>query len=308
MRSDPPLLAIHAGAPLTGAGDFQRYAAMNRTGLAAQGVSVACPRGRGAGFGYAPIDWPGAQCAIEMLPRHAEAIVQAVRPALGQATRALVIADEALAGVADDLLAGRFCDGIGLRATALRMALGRRAQRVVLTVRPYDAMLRAAWRRSAAERTVPPFASYAPAMAAFAGGWIEVAEALQDVLEPEALIVQTDVVGPQAMLGALVPGCDASGLTPVEPAPEITASAAATLQRHYRLGAPLAPGQRERIIAFHARQPQDAGAEPGFGMLELADLRGRYVADLAILAQMRGVEMRGEAVPQMPRRYARAGA
>lgn len=302
MRSDLPLVSIHAGAHLTQTGDFRRFADVNRTRLETLGVAVACPSTA------RPVVWPDAKADVTALPQYADAIVRTIAPNLAQASRALVISDADLLGPEADLLAGKFYEGVGLRATALRMALGRSVDRVVLTIKPYDALFRSVWRKAAAEREVKPFAAHTRAMASFNSGWIEVVEALQDVLEPETLIVRSDMTGPEQLFQMLVPGCDTADMAAVDAEPEVTASAAATMQRHYRLGVPLAPGQRERMIAFHARQPQDPGAEAGFDPLALADMRGRYVADLSILAQMRGVDLRGNDVPMVPRRYARAGA
>ena len=48
-------------------------------------------------------------------------------------------------------------------------------------------------------------------------------------------------------------------------------------------------------MAFHARQPQ-LPVPAAFEGLRLADLRGRYVADLDSLARIEGVEVVGGAV------------
>lgn len=310
MRSDPPLIAVHAGAQLARAGDFHRFAMANRARLAAAGVSVAYPSGGPARFGYSAPDWPVAGDAPASLRERADSIMAALGPVVARATRAFVVSDAAIAGTEKDLLNGHFCDGVGLRATALRLALGRRADRVVMTVQPYDGLFRAIWRKTASERAVAPFAAFAAQMAAFSGGWIEVAEALRDVLEPDELVIETTPPGADDLLRTLVPGLNTTGYEVVAPQPEVTASAAAMLQRQFRLSVAMAPGQRDRLIAFHANLPQDPSAEEGFDALTLADLRGRYIADLSILARMKGVTLCGDAMPAMPMpmRYARAGA
>lgn len=310
MRSDPPLIAVHAGAQLTRSGDFHRFAMVNRARLASLGISVAYPSGGAARFGYAVPQWPVPGEAPSDLRSRADSIMAVLGPAVARADKAFVLSDAMLSGPEADLLQGRFCEGVGLRATALRMALGRRADRVVMTIRPYDALFRAIWRKTAAERAVAPFAAFASHMAGFSGGWIDVAEALRDVLEPDELVIETMPPEPHELLQTLVPELDTTGFEFPTPAPEVTASAAAMLQRQFRLNVAMAPGQRDRLIAFHARLPQDPMAEDGFDALTLADLRGRYVADLSILARMKGATLKGDAIPamQMPMRYARAGA
>ena len=55
---------------------------------------------------------------------------------------------------------------------------------------------------------------------------------------------------------------------------------------------------RRVVHAFHARQPQLPAPVP-FEGLRLADLRGRYVADLDSLARMPGVEVVGGTMAHM---------
>ena len=94
----------------------------------------------------------------------------------------------------------------------------------------------------------------------------------------------------------LAPGLRLTSPVPGLPMPVITDSAITMLQRHYRQGVRFAPGQRDRLLAFHAHQPQIA-RESGFAGLQLADLRGRYVADLATLARTDGIRVAGQIFP-----------
>ncbi len=90
-----------------------------------------------------------------------------------------------------------------------------------------------------------------------------------------------------------------------EPPVPVTDSAIAMFQRHLKMGTPFAPGQRERLLAFHARLPQSA-VRAGFDWLPLADMRGRYVGDLDLLGRWPGSRSWARRWP--PSRQSRARA
>lgn len=279
-----PVLTVHAGPQFTGTETLSRIAEKNRCLLESQGFAIA------ADPVAAP--FPRAGTALSDLQGHASRIAEALRPSVGGARRGLAILRPDLAGTPADLLAGRFFPAAGLRATALRLALGRAVDTLVLTLIPYDAMFLAAWRQAALDGNAASFARLSPAMAAFEGGWADLVPALAEPLGCERVVV---CVGPQDarfVTQSLLPGADLSGLDVPPPSPALTDSAVAMVRRLEEQGVPLAPGQRERLIAFHARLPQHVPAA-AFEPLALADLRGRYVGDLDALRRMDGVRVVG---------------
>ena len=103
---------------------------------------------------------------------------------------------------------------------------------------------------------------------------------------------------PQQALAHILPGVNLR--QPIQPygKPRVTPGAVAMLQRCMAQGTRLQPGQRDRLIAFHARQPQ-LRSEAVFSPLALSDLRGRYVADLDTLARLTEVTLIGGELPTM---------
>lgn len=295
MTTESYEILVHAGAHCCEAEEFQRFLGLNRGAIEATGYDLAYP-GRGGA--------PGGtfDCALPD-PRHlglgAEAFsaqIAAALPVPADSARGLVLSEHDLAGRLANLLGGRFYPAARARAEALRAALGRPVDRLVITVAPYEDLFTGAWRRFALDRLVEPFAEFAPAMAGFSGGWADTVAALRDGLDARQVIVLANRPQPMEVMAHLAPGLRLAD--PVLPlaAPVLTDSAVAMIQRHYRQGARFAAGQRDRILAFHARQPQVTG-EQGFAGLQLADLRGRYIADLDTLARMHGVTLVGGVMP-----------
>lgn len=295
MTTEPYEILVHAGAHCCDAEDMQRFVGVNRDAIMAAGYDLAYPGRGGAPGGSFDVALPE--------PRHmglgAEAFanqISAAIPVPEEGRRGLILSEHDLAGRMAGLLNGRFYPAARSRAEALRAALGRRVDRLVIAIVPYDALFVGAWRRFALDRLVEPFAEYATAMASFSGGWVEVVEALRDGLEADRVTVLATRPHPMEVLAHLAPGLRLTDPETPAAAPRVTDSAVAMIQRHYRQGARFAPGQRDRILAFHARQPQ-TGMEQGFPGLQLADLRGRYIADLDTLAHLRGVDLIGSALP-----------
>lgn len=297
MRDDSYEILVHAGAHCSGGEEFQRFLGANRAAFEASDYDLAYPgRGGAAGGSF--------DCAFPE-PRHQGAefdgFVQSVSStldAMRRGGRGLILSEHDLAGRMANLLGGRFYPAAAKRAEVLGRALGRPVDRLVLTVRSYDALFLAAWRRFALDRQMEPFSEYVPAMANFTGGWVEVVEGLRDGLSARQVVILATRADPLDLLSHIAP--EVRVVDPVLPGsmPPITDSAIAMIQRHYRQGARFAPGQRDRLLAFHARQPQ-AARENGFAGLQLADLRGRFVADLDTLARMPGVDVVGSVLPAM---------
>lgn len=296
MRQESSPILVHAGLHCSGAEEFQRFLGLNRAAIRAEGFDLAYPGRGGAVGGGFDCAWPDARHRGDDL----EAFVAPVAATLGAArqggARGLILSEHDLAGRMATLLQGRFYPAARKRAEVLSRALGRPVDRLVITLRPYDRLFRGAWERYALEREMEPFADFAPAMSAFAGGWVEVVEALRDGLSAREVIVLAERTGPRDLLAFLAPNLHLADPELPAPTPALTDSAIAMIQRHFRQGARFAPGQRDRLLAFHARQPQ-VERDPGFAGLQLADLRGRYIADLDALGRLDRVMVVGGILP-----------
>lgn len=290
-------IVVHAGSHCCGAEEFQAVLGANRRALAEAGLDMAYPGRGGAEGGSFDCAFPEPRHQFSDICDHVAAIGGALAAGSTGADRFL-ISEHDLPGRMAGLLGGRFYPAARQRAEALRAALGRPVDRLVLVVKPYDTLFVSAWRRFALDRPMEPFAEYAQGMANFTGGWIEVVEALRDGLDARHVTVLAERPAPIELFAHLLPGFRLPSLALPAPAPEITESAIAMIQRHYRQGGRFAAGQRDRILAFHARQPQNP-REASFAGLPLADLRGRFVADLDAIARMRGVEAVGNLLPAM---------
>jgi len=291
-------VALHVGGLTTGGEDFVVYLAANRAGLRRAGFGLYCfdPAGTGRDSLAAVMPEPQADdAAIDTAALEMQRLFAADRKA-GSAGFLVSAAD--LPGPVSDLMLGRFYPAARTRARALRRALGQPVDRLVLSIQPYAELFHATWLSLAADRPMDPFADYAEAMARFSGGWAELAEALTEELEVRELRVIADPVGVRPLLSHLCPGTLLRQPVQPLPRPRMTESAAAMMQRCMAQGTRLQPGQRDRLIAFHARQPQHRHIG-GFSALALADLHGRYVADLDAIEATANVTLVGRTLPAM---------
>jgi hypothetical protein len=276
MVTTVPPVFLHLGFGTQAAGNFHNFLFANRAGLSLEGFDV------GAAGSFDP--------GRDLRPRNSD-------------LRGLMLSDPCFHGADDGLMSGRFFPAVADRADALADRLGRPVSRLVVTLQPYDKLFRAAWRRAALGRPVTGFADHAERLAAVDGCWSDLVTDLTRRLGAETTTVIAVAPSNRRMLAALVPGLSLPFPAPHDAAPQPTESAVAMAQRHLRLGARFAPGQLDRLIAFHARQPQDA-LPPDYAGLHAADLRGRYVADLGTLARTRGMVVEAEALPQPEARQA----
>jgi hypothetical protein len=221
------------------------------------------------------------------------------RPAAPRFPRQLtagLVSDPSLCGSTAGLLTGSFFAGAADRVRDLATRHSARVTRLVLAVQPYDVLFRAAWRQAALAGPAQPFDRAMSRMAAMQEGWHDLVVRLSDALDGPEITVLAAPLSPRRIIDAVVPRLDLPVLRPFTPSPAITDSAVAALQRMQAQGVTLAPGQIDRLCAFHAALPQ-AQTEIALNALALADLRGRYVADLAMLARMQGIRVEAEAQP-----------
>jgi hypothetical protein len=283
---------LHAGGATTGVEDLVVWLAANRAGLRRAGYGLYCFDVLGT----------GEDSFARMLPADLASVAECGQAATRQAARfapdrkagseGFIVAAPDLAGPVGELMLGRFHVQARARARLMRAALGQGVDRLVLAVQPYEVLFHSAWMAMALDRRMEPFSDYADALSRFEGGWADLATALCEELEVRELVVQVAPTAAQQTLGQLVPGLTLR--QPVEPLPKprVTQSAVAMVQRLLAQGTRLQPGQRDRLIAFHARQPQN-GPDHGFSPGVLADLRGRYVADLDMLTRSLGARVAG---------------
>ncbi len=285
MTAPTQAIHIHAGTHCATAEAFSTYLGANADAIARAG-------------------WDLALCDSDNGAATAKALAAAQGGGQG-----LLVSDATLPGTARVLLEGRFYPDARARARALAQALGRPIARLVLVVQPYDAVFQRAWQGAEHPRGMR-LADLAPQLAGFDGGWHDVVADLQEGLGARRVTVLAAPQEPQAILNHLVPGLASTGLRGPGTLPQMTATARATLERIRAQGLRLAPGQRERLMAFHARLRQTGAeivqsmadaAEPAFSGLTLADLRGRYIADLDSLSRLPGVNVIGGFAADRPR-------
>lgn len=208
--------------------------------------------------------------------------------AIGPSASAQIHIDETLIGRVPQGLAG-FFPQVGGRARDYAGRLGGPVGRLVITTLPYDLYYPMMWRFLAQRRAVQPFAEMAELLVARERGWVELVSELSAALGArETVILPAPVRGEEA-LAALVPGASLP-MPPAAAQENVPDTGLVMLQRLYRTGATIAPRQIQRLMQFHARQPQPAPLA-AFSALEAARLRRRYQADLATLAARPGVRI-----------------
>lgn len=289
---------LHVGGQTTGAEDHVVYLAANRAGLRRAGYGLYCFDPLGNGTDGLSDDMPGPGADDEVVATCGARLAERFAPDRRAGSSGFAVSAPDLAGPMAELLLGRFHPNARNRARALRLALGQRVDRLVLAVQPYEQMFHSVWMNLALDRQIDVFADYAPALATFQGGWADLAETLADELDVREMIVQVAPISAAQLQSALLPGVALRQPVQPLPKPRVTPGAVAMVQRCFAQGLRLQPGQRDRLVAFHARQPQNRPAL-GFSALALADLRGRFVADLDMVARISGAHVVGAHMPAL---------
>lgn len=298
MKNRAQAVHLHAGGVTTGAEDAVVFMAANRAGLRRAGVDLFAfdPMAGGQDGIAAFMPAPGAEDTG--FSNAGERLAERLDAGRSRPSPTFLVSATDLAGPMAELLLGRFHPNARLRARTLARALGQRVDRLVMTVQPYETLFHSVWMELALERRMEPFADYAGALADFRGGWADLAEIWIEELEVADLVVLATPVQPAQLMSHLVPGLHLRQPVAPRPKPRATRSAVAMAQRCFAQGTRLQPGQRDRLVEFHARQPQ-LRSDAGFSTLALADLRGRYVADIDTLERMSRVTMVGGLLPAL---------
>lgn len=292
MNFDNQAVFLHVGSQTTGAEDLVVYLAANRAGLRRAGYGLYCFDVLSTGADSVADVMPDPNADEAVMERIGLDLASRFAPDRKSGPEGFLIAAPDLAGPVAELLLGRFHPNARKRARTLRKATGQPVRRLVLSVQPYEVLFHSVWMALALDRRMEPFAEYAQALTQFQGGWADLAQTLVEELDVEELIVQATPATPPQLLATLLPG--AALRQPVEPLskPPITPSAVAMAQRCMVQGTKLQPGQRDRLIAFHARHPQ---VRPDYGIssLALSDMRTRYHNDLDRIARLPGAQIVG---------------
>lgn len=298
MNDQKQTVHLHVGGQTTGAEDFVVYLAANRAGLRRAGYGLFCFDVMAAGGDVLADSLPQPGSEPDEIDAAAAALARRFAPDRKSAEEGFVISAPDLAGPIGELMLGRFHPHARLRARVLRRALGQGVDRLVLAVQPYETLFHSTWMALALNRKMEPFANYAEALAQFQGGWADLAQVLVEELEVRELVIQAAPVNAAQMLTSLVPGLNLRQPIQPLPKPRATPGAVAMVQRLVGQNIRLQAGQRDRLVAFHARQPQ---VRPDFGMsaLALSDLRGRYIADLHMLSETVGAGVFGAPIPAL---------
>ena len=298
MKNRAERVHLHAGGVAAGAEDAVVFMAANRAGLRRAGIDLFAfdpmPGGQDAIAPYMPA--PGI--ADMSFSNASERLAERLDAGRSRPSPTFLISATDLAGPMTELLLGRFHPNARMRARALARALGQPVDRLVMAVQPYEALFQSVWMELALERRMDCFAEYAGALAQFSGGWAELAQIWADELSVRNLVVIEAPSSPGQLLSHLVPGLTLRQPVVPRPRPRVTPSAVAMAQRCLAQGTRLQPGQRDRLVEFHARQPQ-MQPQSGFSALALSDLRGRYIADMDMLERMECVTMADGLLPAL---------
>lgn len=289
---------LHVGGQTTGAEDLVVYLAANRSGLRRAGIGLYCFDPLGTGDESLGTDMPAPDADEAAVAAAAARLARRFGPDRRAGSDGFLLSASDLAGPLAEVMLGRFHPHARQRARALRQAIGQGVERLVLSVQPYEVLFHSVWMALAMDRCIDPFADYAPALMQFQGGWADLGQALVEELEVRELVIVAAPSAPPQMLAHLLPGRILRQPVQPLPKPRVTPSAVAMAQRCIAQGARLQPGQRDRLVAFHARQPQ-LRPDLGLSALAFADLRGRYVADLDTLARLPEATVIGGTVPAM---------
>lgn len=289
---DKPVF-IHAGAHRTGTSSFQMCLDLNRAGLQAAGFDLAYPGRDGIPGGTLRLKLPGPGEA-----RSEQMVARATRTLATHSTdpaRALLLSEENIPGRMFHFYKGRFYPAAEARLKVLKAALQAlgmaRPTRVLLVLRPYDALFTSAYRKRAEDNPVPPFATLVPHFIGMDRGWPALVRAFKTILAPDELVVldYAQRGSSTALLHHLVPGLD---VTLQEPARVMNLSATdaalKALQARYHAGETLERAAWQEVIAAHQNQ-RDPSGFAAFGAEESGVLSARYEEHLNKIAKIRGI-------------------
>ncbi len=298
MKNRAESIHLHTGGVPTGAEDAVVFLAANRAGLRRAGIDLFAfdPMAGGEDSIAAYMPAPAAQ--DDAFSNASERLGERLDAGRSRPSPRFLISACELAGPVPELLSGRFHAQARQRARTLARALGQRVDRLVMSIQPYDQLYHSVWMMQALDRRMEPFAEYAAPLGAMLGGWADLARIWREELQVGELVVLAEPMTPPQLLSQLVPGLVLRQPVMPRPRPRVTPSAVAMAQRCLAQGTRLQPGQRDRLVEFHARQPQvqAVGAYPADVR---ATLGARYEDDLHQLIRMDCVTLVGGLMPAM---------
>lgn len=286
---------LHIGAHRTGTSSVQMCLHLNRAALRGAGFDLAYPGRDDIPSGDLALSLPSPRHGRGAQGRFAARVARKLARHSPDAGRALLLSEENIPGRMIHFFSGRFYPAAEARLEALRTGFGdARAAGVLLVLRPYDGLIRSAYRKRAEDRAVEPFAEVAQQVMAMDRGWPALVRAVRSVLRPEALhVVDFAARGTSARLvQTLVP--EFANLPLAEPSARVNRSATdaalEALQARYAAGEVLERAAWQAIVAQHAGAREDRGFAR-FTEAQIAALRARYAADLDAIAALEDVRL-----------------
>ena len=256
-------LYIHAGGHRTGSSSFQMCLHKNRDVLYNSGYDLAYPERDGIPSGTLGLRLPNPRHGMGGTLRFSKAVAAELETQNPDPNRPLVLSEENLPGRMIHFYAGQFYPAAEARFTALRRGIGAaRIRRILIVVRSYAGLFVSAHRKRAEDQEAHPFSDMTAAMTNIDRGWPELISIMQQILQPEEMVVRTFENRPNSV--ALVQ--DLLGDAPKklsEPKKSLNVSATdaglVALQKIYATGQRLERSEWQKVIEDHAADKTDHG-------------------------------------------------
>lgn len=286
---------IHIGAHRTGTSSFQAFLGLNRGVISGAGRDLLYPGRDGAEGGSLRLKLPAPRLKGGDRDEMLALAARRLRRGRSEGGRGMILSEENIPGNFAPFFKGQFYPQAGYRMALLRQVLPGRVRRVLLVVRPYEAVYVSAFRKRAEWRLTERFEAAVPHLMGMQGGWVDLARAAIEGLDPEALVVVPFAArgGNGDLLARLCPDLPA-GLDLREPERHVNASFTDAglwaLRAHFEAneGKDWDRAEAEGIAAAHAGTGGPAFA--AFSEAQSAELGARYARDLEALAALDRVE------------------
>ncbi len=280
----------HIGAHRTGTSSFQLCLELNRDVIRAQGYREGFPARDGVQSGQLSLRLPQ--------PRHDDIHEftgrirrQVARDPMNYPAHPIVISEENIIGGLFHFEQGKFYPAAEKRFRTLNAALETRPHRVLLVIRDYAPLYVSCFRQRAVDRKVGNFRDGVPQYLAMDRGWPELVIAIQQVLQPDHLVVVRYENRGQSrdLLHHLLPDLPLDQLREPDRSLNMRGTDAAlmALQTRYRTGQDLSRWDRRKLLQDMADDTRDLGFA-AFTQAETRALAARYQSDLQRLTQMPG--------------------
>ncbi len=288
---------LHAGAHRTGTSSLQMCLHDNRTVLTEAGLDLAYPGRDGISSGDLGLRLPAPRHGLDATQRFARKVQEELDRRNPETSRPLVLSEENLPGRMIHFQSGQFYPAAEARFAALRKGFGDgRIANILLVLRNYAQLFVSAHRKRAEDNLVDPFEAAIPKLMQIDRGWPEFVTLMQDILQPERMIViPYEQRGSSVdLLRELCP--EMAELDLVEPRVKTNLSATdaalIALQKRYAAKENLDREAWQAVIKEHAQDTRDLGFAK-FAKSEKLELDQRYARDLQVLQTRAGLRWMG---------------